>query len=116
MLTDIRRHVQVQGTVPVRTDVYPASVQFSFTDNPYPKARAILTADTVLILIDATGGPAVLYEGRLEDVRVVDRKHVVATTADGDVTISRGGGCGCGSTLKSYRPFGRAVSMAKLAT
>ena len=114
VLGTIHHHVQVEGAVPVRADVYPAQVQFSFTDNPYPKTRAILTADTVLILVEATGGPAVLYEERLENVAIPDREHIIATTVDGDVTISRGSGCGCGSTLKSYRPFGRSIHMAKL--
>ena len=53
-----------------------------------------------------------LYEGRLEDVHRRPQQIVTATTADGDVTITRGGGCGCGSRLRSYRPFGRAVRMA----
>lgn len=108
-------HQQIQGAVPVRSDVYPANVVFSFADNPYPKTRAILTADKALILVEGGGNAAsVLYEGRLENVVAPDRQSIVATTADGDITISRGSGCGCGSRLRGYRPFTRAVRMAKL--
>jgi hypothetical protein len=109
-------HQQVAGATPVRTDVYPATVQFSFWTNPYAKTRAILTADRALILVDGGNGSgaAVLYEGRLEDVAIPDRRHVVATTAEGEITISRAGGCGCGSRLRGYRPFARVVRMEKL--
>jgi len=106
-------HQQVKGAVPVRVDVFPATVRFSWMDNPYAKVRAILTADEALMLVEATGGPAVLYTGRLEDV-TGDRQTVTATTADGDITITRAGGCGCGSKLRAYRPFTRTVRMAKI--
>jgi hypothetical protein len=104
-------HQRTDGSVLVRTDVYPANVSFSFASNPYPRARAILTVDKVLILVDGLGGAAVLYEERLENVSI-GQTSVVATTVDGDVEISRQGGCGCGSTLRGYRPFGRAMAMA----
>lgn len=106
-------HQRAAGTVAVRVDVFPAIVSFSFMDNPYAKARAILTADEALILVEAGSGPAVLYQERLEDVQG-DRRTVVATTADGDITITRAGGCGCGSRLRGYRPFGRTVRMARI--
>jgi len=107
-------HQRVGGTVPVRADIYPANVQFSFGVNRHTRTRAIVTADKVLVLVDASSGPAVLYESRLEDVQVVDRRQMVATTADGEVTISRQGGCGCGSRLRSYRPFGKAIRMEQV--
>jgi hypothetical protein len=103
-------HEPVQGTVPVRTDVYPATVAFSFGTHNYSKARAIVTADSILVLVEAGTAPGVLYEGRLENL-TFNGQTAVATTEDGDVTISRAGGCGCGSRLRSYRPFGRAVRM-----
>jgi len=106
-------HKRVGGTVPVRTDVYPANVSFSFGTHSYTRSRAIVTADTVIVLVENGSGPGVLYEGRLEDVNLVDRTHLMAVTEDGEVTISRQGGCGCGSRLRSYRPFGRAVRMAQ---
>jgi hypothetical protein len=104
-------HKKAEGAVAVRADVYPANVTFTFGVNPYPRSRAIVTADTVLVLVEGGSGAAVLYEGRLENY-TGDRTQLVATTADGEVTITRQGGCGCGSRLRSYRPFGRAVRMA----
>jgi hypothetical protein len=108
-------HRRSGGVTPVRSDVYPADVAFSFATNPYSRARAIVTADTVMVLVEngTPSGAGVLYEGRLEDVNLVNRTHLVAVTADGEVTITRQAGCGCGSRLRSYRPFGRAVRMAK---
>jgi hypothetical protein len=109
-------HQQVAGAVAVRADVFPAAVTFSFAENNYSRARAILTAEEVLVLVDGgTGsGPAVLYQQRLEDVQT-SRQQVVATTVDGDVTITRAGGCGCGSRLRSYQPFQRAVRMERIS-
>jgi hypothetical protein len=104
-------HQKSEGAVAVRADVYPANVTFSFGLNPYPRTRAIVTADTVLVLVEGGGGAAVLYESRLEDVSG-NRAQLVATTADGTVTITRQTGCGCGSRLRSYRPFARSVRMA----
>ena len=103
-------HKQVAGNVMVRTDVYPANVSFSFGTHNYPKARAIVTADSILVLVEGGTSTAVLYEARMEDV-TFDGRSATVTTEDGTVTISRAGGCGCGSRLRSYRPFGRAVRM-----
>lgn len=111
MLTPVP-HAMVRGTVAVRADVFPANVEFSFLDDQVSKSRTIVTADEVIVLAEGVrgGNPNVVYSGRLEDV-TGDRKALVATTADGVVTITRGSGCGCGSRLKSYRPFQRAVRM-----
>src|SRR3954470_9831839 len=91
------RHEKEARRVAVRSDVYPANVEFSFGTNPYPKTRAIVTADEVIILVADGNPPGVLYRERLEDV-VGTRAAVTATTADGTVTITRAGGCGCGSS------------------
>jgi hypothetical protein len=109
--TVLPRHEQRSGTVGVRSDVFPASVQFSFADNPYPKVRAIVTADEVIVLVEDGNPPGVLYQERLVDVSGT-RQYVQATTEDGTVTITRGGGCACGSRLRSYRPFGRSIALA----
>lgn len=106
-------HSRVGGTVSMRADVFPAGVTFSFASNPYTRSRAILTVDKILVLVEAGTRVGVLYEAKLEDVSG-DRKQVLATTADGEVTITRQTGCGCGSRLRSYRPFGRMVAMAKV--
>jgi hypothetical protein len=104
-------HQKTDGPVKVRNDVYPADVTFSFGVNPYPRSRAIVTADRVLILVENGSGAGVLYDERLEDI-TGDRRRLVATTADGEVTISRQAGCGCGSRLRSYRPFSQVLRMA----
>jgi len=108
-------HQRVNGAVAVRADVFPAVVSFSFAEDKHQRARAILTADEVIVLVESgTSAPSVLYQERLEDVQFLSRQTVTATTADGEVTISRGSGCGCGSRLRGYRPFGRTVRMARI--
>lgn len=101
----------LEGPVQLRADVYPANVGFSFATAPYSKMRAIVTADSVYVLVDGQGSPRLVYEGRLEDV-TGDRKTMVATTADGQITISRAQGCGCGSRLKSFKAYRNAARMA----
>jgi hypothetical protein len=104
-------HEVIEGPVKVRNDVYPANVRFSFGVNPYNRARAIITADRLLVLVEnGARGAGVLYDEKLEDL-AGDRRQIVATTADGEITISRAGGCGCGSSLRSYRPFSRSLRM-----
>src|SRR4051812_21458529 len=106
-------HERTSTTMAMRADIYPANVVFSFGQNPYTRARAIFTADRVLVLVEAGVGVGVLYEAKLEDFSG-DRKQMTALTADGTVTVTRQSGCGCGSRLRSYRPFGRMVAMAKV--
>jgi hypothetical protein len=104
-------HQVITEPVKVRHDIYPATVIFSFAEHPYTRARAIVTVDQLLVLVEGGSGAAVLYDERLEDVSG-NRRQLVATTVDGEVTISRQAGCGCGSRLRSYRPFSRSLRMA----
>jgi hypothetical protein len=108
-------HEKVPGSVMVRTDVWPATVSFSFGENPFTRSRAIVTADSILVLVEAGTGPGVLYESRLEDL-TFNGRTATAVTEDGEITIARAGGCGCGSRLRSYRPFGRSLRMAMQRT
>jgi len=104
-------HYQDPRAVQVRTDIYPANVTFSFAENLYPRARVLVTVDEVIVLVEGGYEVSVLYRALLEDVKG-SRTEIIATTSDGDVTITRQSGCGCGSRLKTYRPFARTMSMA----
>lgn len=104
---------KINGQVQLRADVFPASVQFSFAENKYPKARAIVTADRVMVLVDGQRTPRLLYDGRLEGY-TGDRNSLVATTAEGEITITRAQGCGCGSRLRGFRPYQKAIRMASV--
>jgi len=104
-------HYQDQRSVRLRTDIYPAEVVFSFAENRYPRARAVVTADEIIVLVEGGYEVSQLYRAYLEDVSG-SRTQIIATTSDGDITITRQQGCGCGSRLKSYRPFARTMSMA----
>lgn len=105
-------HTPEDRTVALRSDVFPANVTFSFATHNYPKVRSIVTADEIIVLVDGAYAPAVLYRGYLEDV-VGNQAQVVATTSDGEITISRAQGCGCGSRLRSYRPFTQTMALAR---
>ena len=101
----------IEGQVQIRADVFPATVAFSFAVNPYNRSRAIVTADRVLVLVDGQRTPRVLYDGGLNNVSG-DRNQMVASTDDGEVTITRARGCGCGSRLRSFKPYRSSVRMA----
>ena len=109
--TEPRRFTKLQGTVKIRADVFPAAVRTDFMELPETKKRAIVTADRIYVLGDAQGDPALLYEGRLVDYGG-DAKVLMITTEDGVVELRRDSGCGCGSRLRSFRAYGRAVRMA----
>lgn len=104
-------HIQVQTPTEIRSDTYPANVVFSFATHSYPKARAIVTKTDVLVLVEGGTQIMVLYFAPLLDAQG-DGRSIVATTEDGTVTISKAPGCGCGSGLKSYRPYRDSVRMA----
>lgn len=109
--TDPIPYVPLDGQVQLRADVFPANVKFSFAKNPYNRSRAIVTADRVMVLVDGQRTPRLLYDGRLENVNGTSTQ-MVATTAEGEITIARAGGCGCGSRLRSFKPYRKAIRMA----
>ena len=74
---------------------------------PFP-ARVFVTTHRVQVWADQGGTPAVVYEANLTEP--VERNRGTLTgqlhvrTPDGDVYVSRGTGCGCGSVLKALSP------------
>jgi hypothetical protein len=105
-------HRRNDSPVTVRADIYPAKVSFSFDEHNYPNMRAVVTLNEVLVLVEGGTSILELYRAPLLDVQGT-RTSLTATTEDGEVVIRKdGGNCGCGSSLKSYRPFGNATRMA----
>ena len=88
----------------VRLDLFPASATVG--DETYAPARIVVTDDSVHVYVDAPGGPVEAYTARLEDFSGRRTTGYTATIDGGSVVqINRASGCGCGSRLKSFRPF-----------
>lgn len=104
-------HRQVTESTIIRSDTYPAKVTFSFGTHSYPRARAIVTMNRVVVLVEGGTQMMELYSAPLLDVEG-NHRQITATTEDGTVTISKAPGCGCGSGLKSYRAFRDSQRMA----
>lgn len=99
-------------------DLFPAAASFSFTDQTAHPARICITSDlsaspgsqVLHVFVDSTIGPAPIYRAPVLS-RTGDRRDGAVTTADGTVSFSRSGGCGCGSALKAFRPFPNSVML-----
>ena len=97
----------MSDVVTVSLDVHPAIVILP-DGRRYDQSRAIIGDGVLHVYVE----PA----NRAEDPPEIWSSDVIATdgngynqfsvqTADGDVSIERGSGCGCGSRLKSWAPF-----------
>lgn len=92
-----------------RLDLAPAVVTFTPSDGEsqvYEKLRVIVTADRIYIFRDDRPSPTLWYEGRIESFDGRNTTGYQVVTASGDVVhFRRGGGCLCGSQLRSFQPF-----------
>lgn len=89
----------------VRIDMFPATVTVNGTESFAP-ARTYVTDDSVLVYMDASNGPELVYSDRLADFEGRRTIGYTATTDSGDVvSINRASGCGCGSRLRGYDAF-----------
>jgi hypothetical protein len=95
--------------VVARLDVVPVVLTLTPADGPsrtIGKARVIVTADRVYVYVDSSSGPAEAYSGRIDSIDGRNTTGWQVVAASGDVLFfRRGGGCLCGSQLKSFRPF-----------
>ena len=100
----------VVDTQPVvcRVDLAPAVVTFTPHDGPsqvIEGARVIVTKDRIYVFRDGRP-PYIWYEGRLDSFDGRNTIGYQAVTANSDVVhFRRGGGCLCGSQIKSFQPF-----------
>jgi len=100
--------IDVETDPVVVRDVYPAEV--TLPDGTLLRGALVkVTREGVYVW---TGERVLSYaEARSEPGEVLTpdyltrREPLVTATADGPVVVWKGAGCGCGSTLKSYRPF-----------
>lgn len=91
--------------VAARRDLFPAEVTVTIPDTPaavtFPKTRVIIGAEDIYVFSDGPRGPVLVFYDRLDDI---DLPTVV--TSDTTLTVTPTNGCGCGSRLRGFRPFG----------
>lgn len=95
--------------VVIRLDLAPALTTFTPSDGESQvigRTRVILTEDRIYVFVDGTP-PRLFYEGRIDSIEGRNTTGYQVLTASGDiVNFKRGTGCGgCGSQLRSFRPF-----------
>lgn len=117
----------------VRQDLFPAVVGISAPGDtrtaeelstiPFSKdlmmvtsARVLVTNDRVTVVTDSPGGPQVVFSQPIDPARhfksqdVRTKDSFVVTTSGMVVVFRKDEGCGCGSRLRSWRPYGTSGS------
>lgn len=115
-------------------DVFPATVAITNAEFPTPvdelksqpptkgaayiaTARVVITSEHIIIARDSGNGPVVVFrEGidptmfwKTRDARTTD--SYVTTLSGKKVAYRKDSACGCGSRLKSWRPFANMSSV-----
>lgn len=108
------------GPVVCRLDLAPATVTLTVAGGDrqvLEKLRVIVTADKVYLFRDARPAPTLWYEARIESFDGRNTTGYQLVTANGDVLqLKRGGGCLCGSQLKSFHPFPQGLVQGNFST
>lgn len=100
--------VVADGPVTCRLDLVPAAATITRegVSESWPLTRVIVTADRIYIFRDGRPQPTLDYEARIESFEGRNTIGWTVVTATGEtVMFRRGGGCACGSLLRSFRPF-----------
>lgn len=74
------------------------------------RCRVAVINDTLMIAVDAPGGPQVVFREKVLEVlseKGIDR---ITTATDKMLAVIKDENCGCGSRLRSWNPFGSIVS------
>lgn len=111
-------------------DVFPAYItvaalgQFSapqeIRSNPrmegqyhHDKARVVVTGDVVMIAIDSSTGPVIVFRERFtshDKSNVPSEDSYVVTESGKMLAFSRNDSCGCGSRLRGWNPYRHVYS------
>jgi hypothetical protein len=97
--------ITAQGALPVvRYDIFPASVTVKDTNESlFQAVRVVVTMDRVYIFNDSQ---TVIYSAGLNDGWEISGGLLLEPDDGTDpFLVRRSGGCGCGSRLKSFRPW-----------
>lgn len=110
----------------IREDSFPATVVITAQDFPVPVtelssrpptadaatltiARVVVSHDRVSVAVDAIEGPRVVFSEGINPINHVkgttDKDSYVTTLSGKKLAWRRDPSCGCGSRLRSWRPF-----------
>ena len=93
----------------VRLDLAPATVTYTPSDGEselVENCRVIVTADRIYVFRDTRPAPTLWLDHRIESIDGRNTIGYQVITAGGDIVyFKRGGGCACGSQIRSFRPF-----------
>lgn len=93
-------------TVTVTVDLFPARVRLP-NGTILVNARVVATEDGDLrIYVDGPGQPELFYQRDALSHEGQPSSGFIFLVEEGTVAAVRSGGCGCGSMLKNFRPFG----------
>lgn len=95
-----------------RLDLYPANMTVGGV--MHMNVRVIATADEIYAYRDGFNGegPVEILHDRMEDFSGKNTTGWTALASTvGEVFFQRSTGCGCGSRLRSYRPFPQGLSV-----
>jgi hypothetical protein len=110
------------STLVVTTADFPTPVEELKSRPPTPGAatltitRVIVTHDTVMVLVDDVAGPKVVFQEKIDPkTHYKGSIHVdsyVTTVSGKKLAWRKDAACGCGSRLRSFRPF-KHISSSK---
>lgn len=110
----------------IREDSFPATLVVTAADfetpvhelksrPPTPGAaslsitRVIVTGDTVMVLVDDVAGPKVVFQEQIDPTThykgTIHVDSYVVTVTGKKLAWRKDQACGCGSRLRSFRPF-----------
>ena len=74
-----------------------------------PITRVMVTGDSILVLVDDVSGPKIVFQEKIDPSTHYKGSLYIdsyVTTASGKkLAWRKDGACGCGSRLRSFRPF-----------
>lgn len=96
----------------VISDVFPAYVTVTPPGEnadsfPISESRVVLTADRILVVKDHIDGPQVVFDQEIDPSDYVKEgpQHEITTKAGLLLQWTKDSACGCGSRLRTWRPY-----------
>jgi hypothetical protein len=92
-------------------DLFPAMVKINSLLSPseqkfYDPARVVVKDDFVLVGVDSRNGPITIFKESIVNIQQNESSYQVTTENNFNVYFRKSRGCGCGSRLRMWRPFG----------
>ena len=92
-------------------DLFPAMVKINPLLSPseqkfYDPARVVLRDGFVLIGVDSRSGPITIFKESIVNIQQNESSYQVTTENNFNVYFRKSRGCGCGSRLRMWKPFG----------